>query len=301
MVRPWAIDPRGQTAGEPRVVPAVSLYALLSAPGQRMRASLDGMVYRYVYNGQRVVEETNDAGSVLARHTTASGSYYGPWLHMWRSGGVSRFPLFDSVGTARGLVDASATVTDSYVLDSFGTPTAAATATVNPYRFVGASGYITDPSGLLQLGARFYWPEIGRFIQQDPIGDGMNWYAYAGNNPVVWADPEGFDYTDVGGHIGYFGYGLQLNNPCPSADPPPWWDVFDIVRRVHPYVAGGWGLKAQATYSPGDQYPQKGLYVTGAAGYFGGATGSLGLQGQGNSWGAGGVWGGSAAITYVLW
>jgi len=41
------------------------------------------------------------------------------------------------------------------------------------------------------LGARYYWPEIGRFIQQDPIGDGINWYAYVGNNPLVWIDPEG--------------------------------------------------------------------------------------------------------------
>ncbi len=50
---------------------------------------------------------------------------------------------------------------------------------------------MTDPSGLQQLGARFYWPELGRFIQQDPIGDGVNWYAYVGNNPVMWVDPEG--------------------------------------------------------------------------------------------------------------
>jgi uncharacterized protein RhaS with RHS repeats len=47
------------------------------------------------------------------------------------------------------------------------------------------------PSGLLQLGARFYWPELGRFLQQDPIGDGMNWYAYAGGNPVRYVDPYG--------------------------------------------------------------------------------------------------------------
>ena len=92
-----------------------------------MRASLDGTVLRYVYNGDRVLDETSDAGAVLARHTTADGSYYGPWLHMWRTGGTSRFPLFDAVGTARRLVDSSATVTDSYMLDSFGTPTAAAT------------------------------------------------------------------------------------------------------------------------------------------------------------------------------
>jgi len=64
----------------------------------------------------------------------------------------------------------------------------------------GAWGYITDTpgSGLLQLGARFYWPELGRFITQDPIGDGMNWYAYAGANPVTRTDPIGLtDYFAI--------------------------------------------------------------------------------------------------------
>jgi len=71
-------------------------------------------------------------------------------------------------------------------------------ATPNPYRFGGAWGYITDTpgSGLLQLGHRYYWPELGRFIQQDPIGDGVNWYAYAGNNPLTGIDPEGLVRAD---------------------------------------------------------------------------------------------------------
>ncbi len=44
---------------------------------------------------------------------------------------------------------------------------------------------------MLQLGARFYWPEIGRFVSQDPIGDGMNWYVYVGNRPTAYVDADG--------------------------------------------------------------------------------------------------------------
>ncbi len=46
-------------------------------------------------------------------------------------------------------------------------------------------------SGLVQMGARWYWPELGRFMEQDPEGEGMNWYAYAENNPLVYIDPAG--------------------------------------------------------------------------------------------------------------
>jgi len=88
-------------------------------------------------------------------------------------------------------VNASGRVTDTYHLDAWGSQLTSTGSTPNPYRFGGAWGYITDPSGLLQLGARYYWPEVGRFISQDPIGEGSNWYAYVGNNPVANADPTG--------------------------------------------------------------------------------------------------------------
>ena len=37
----------------------------------------------------------------------------------------------------------------------------------------------------------YYDPHAGRFIQRDPAGDGMNWYAYTYNNPLGFIDPTG--------------------------------------------------------------------------------------------------------------
>jgi RHS repeat-associated protein len=97
----------------------------------------------------------------------------------------------------RRLVDGSDTITDAYNVDAFGNLRSSTGTTPNPYRFGGAWGYMTDPSGLLQPGHRFYRPEVARFIQQDPISYGMNWYAYVGNNPLYWVDPEGLWDPDV--------------------------------------------------------------------------------------------------------
>jgi hypothetical protein len=41
---------------------------------------------------------------------------------------------------------------------------------------------------------------VGRFIQQDPAGDGINWYAYAGNNPITEIAPEGLKLEYRGDH-----------------------------------------------------------------------------------------------------
>ena len=157
-----------------------------------MQAQLYGFgSWSYVYDGERVVLETNDSGTVQAKYTTAGGSYFGPLLHMMRGGNTSRFPVFDAVGAVRSLVDTSGTITDSYTADAFGKQLSSTGSTVNPYRYGGEWGYVTEASGLQQLGARFYFPEVGRFIQQDPLRFRRNRYAYARSNPVSYTDASG--------------------------------------------------------------------------------------------------------------
>ncbi len=47
--------------------------------------------------------------------------------------------------------------------------------------------------GLYHYKARTYFPALGRFLQTDPIGygDGLNWYAYVGNDPINGIGPSG--------------------------------------------------------------------------------------------------------------
>jgi len=49
------------------------------------------------------------------------------------------------------------------------------------------------------MRARYYDPDLGRFLSEDPIGisGGLNLYAYAGNDPVNLWDPSGASATDL--------------------------------------------------------------------------------------------------------
>lgn len=60
------------------------------------------------------------------------------------------------------------------------------------HRFVGGLGHVTDDeTGLIYMRARHYDPETGRFLSEDPAKHGVNWFAYANNNPVGNVDFSG--------------------------------------------------------------------------------------------------------------
>src|SRR5690554_2541927 len=56
---------------------------------------------------------------------------------------------------------------------------------------------LDEDTGLYYFNARWYDSEVGRFISEDPAKDGVNWYTYAANNPLIYVDPTGMiTYTD---------------------------------------------------------------------------------------------------------
>ena len=126
--------------------------------------------WTHVWAGSRLVRSTkHPAGTVYHPHQDRLGSI----VVITRSGGPDR-ALYDPYGR---LVAAFSTITN----DTFAVP----------YGYAGARWEAT--SGLYQMGARWYDPELGRFIEQDPIGEagGLNLYAYVGSSPTLWVDPTG--------------------------------------------------------------------------------------------------------------
>jgi len=58
------------------------------------------------------------------------------------------------------------------------------------WRIPGGSQWDEDVE-LYNFNARWYDPQTGRFITEDPIRDGTGWYSYVGNNPMGFVDPTG--------------------------------------------------------------------------------------------------------------
>lgn len=117
---------------------------------------------------------------------------------------------------------------------------------------------IDNDLGLVYAGARYYDPEIGRFMSTDPMGFQMasvhsfNKYAYANNNPYRYRDPDGnipvetvWDIANVVMGVASFGANLASGNFVGAA-----WDfggiVVDLAATVTPYVPGGAGTALKA-------------------------------------------------------
>ena len=83
--------------------------------------------------------------------------------------------------------------TISYTYDAFGNENSDNTDDSNSFGYNGE--YLDRETGLIYLRARYYDPSIGRFISEDPIKDGSNWYAFCNNNPVTFIDPSGMKLT----------------------------------------------------------------------------------------------------------
>lgn len=138
-----------------------------------------------------MVAELDGSGSLQRRYV------YGPGtdqpIAMIMPDGSREYYHYDGKGTVIATTDDSGALVASYIYDPYGKSD---DLSGNPYRFKGRR--LDFETGFYYNRARYYSPSLGRFLNADPIGygDGLNMYAYAGNDPVNSSDPSGLKKDD---------------------------------------------------------------------------------------------------------
>ncbi|MBI9099537.1 MAG: hypothetical protein JEY91_13725, partial [Spirochaetaceae bacterium] len=121
----------------------------------------------YFANGQRVAQRTNKIAESLEE--------------------VSYFHA-DHLGSAVRITDEDQNIIQSIAYTPFGKVAWFAGEDTTSYTYTDQE---IDGSGFMYYDARYYDPELGRFLQADTYLDGMNRYTYCGNNPIIYCDPSG--------------------------------------------------------------------------------------------------------------
>ena len=162
--------------------------------GELVSRSDNGGTIRYVYDGGNLFMETVDGWAEPHRvYTNYAGIDQPHSVQIWTPSSASQVYYFatDHPGNVLGLFNGANQVVNRYRYDPWGNPELVNEQVSNPVRYAGR--YRDWTTGLDYNRNRWYDAHSGRFVSQDPIGlaGGINPYAYAGNSPMDFTDPDG--------------------------------------------------------------------------------------------------------------
>ncbi|WP_082879810.1 RHS repeat-associated core domain-containing protein [Methylomonas methanica] len=187
--------------------PQVTAHYRYDALGRRIAKHTEQGETRFQYDGQRLLAETDSRRS--RTYLFEPGSFRPLALHErdnTQAGGNTYHYHLDHLGTPRELTDSQGQIVWSARYRAYGNLAFADVEAIdNPLRFQGQ--YFDAETGLHYNLNRYYDPNAGRFIHQDPIGlqGGSNVYRYV-PNPVNWIDPLGLTGKDCA-NVGSIDYG----------------------------------------------------------------------------------------------
>lgn len=143
--------------------------------------------------------------------------------------------------------------------DPFGNHRTTPDSSVNPaitnhgftgHRHNNTGPYPTQNVGLIYMNARYYLPEVGRFISPDSIvpepgnPQSFNRYSYVLNSPTNYTDPSGFcagdpsnnnPFNEFGDAIAHFDCTLENFDALPIADRLLWIQLFMQQTDTFPW------------------------------------------------------------------
>ena len=177
----------------------------------RQLKSYDGNTFAYDARGRRTAKNgitfTYDSnGNLIKQSNGLEFLYDHTGVFAVKYAGSTYFYRKDAQANIVALLDNNGSVVVKYKYDAWGKcqttvvdSTATEIATLNPFRY--RSYYLDTETGFYFLKTRYYDPEIGRFMTIDDISyldpnsiNGLNLYAYCGNNPINRYDSAGCDW-----------------------------------------------------------------------------------------------------------
>ena len=166
--------------------------------GRRIYKSSSSGTSIYAYDGDNLIEETNSAGTAVARYS--QGLNIDEPLAMLRSSTTSYYHA-DGLGSVTSLSNTSGSLANTYTYDSFGNLVATSGSIVNNFRYTGRE--FDAETNLYYYRARYYDPAAARFLSEDSarFDESPNFYPYVGNNPMTYKDPFGQGIVDCAAEL----------------------------------------------------------------------------------------------------
>jgi len=164
----------------------------------------DGTTTEYTYDGGEGRVKKVVGGSDVTRYFGIVEDHNGTLIKHYSVGGIlvarqegstREWYHSDRLGSIVKMTDASGNVIQSYDYTAFGEFIEQSGSSTNDATYTGHR--FDEESGLIYMGARYYDPELGRFISPDTIvpdpgnSQALNRYSYVYNSPVSNTDPSG--------------------------------------------------------------------------------------------------------------
>ena len=160
---------------------------------QENRYDAEGLRFELLENGRRTSFVYHDGELLQEEGREEQGTSYhlGAGMEAFRRGQELSYYHRDEQLSTTFITGGHGDVQNSYQYDAFGIPLETTEQLNNRIRYTGQQ--YDELTEQYYLRARYYNPVAGRFMQEDVYqGDGLNLYAYCGNNPVVYDDPSGY-------------------------------------------------------------------------------------------------------------